>query len=191
MSGGIFWTDFRGPNRDGHYTERAVLTDWPKAGPRQLWKQPVGGGYASFTVAQGVAYTIELRREQEAVTAYDFNTGAELWAHTYQAWFKEWMGGDGPRATPTWHDGKIYSLGAMGELRCLDAHDGKLLWRHDLLREHHGTNLMYGLSGSPLIVDEKVIVLSGEPQGRDGKSILAYHKLTGELLWSVNAGTMA
>ncbi|MBI5775541.1 MAG: PQQ-binding-like beta-propeller repeat protein [Verrucomicrobia bacterium] len=189
--GGTYWTEFRGPQRDGHYTEHAILTDWPKAGPRQLWKQPVGGGYASFVVAQGVAYTIELRREQEAITAYDVGTGSELWAHTYPAWFKEWMGGDGPRATPTWHEGKLYSLGAMGELRCLDARDGKMLWRQNLLQNQRGTNLMYGLSAAPLIVDEKVITLGGEPLRHEDKTIFAHHKDTGAPLWSVNAGKMA
>ena len=64
-----YWTDFRGPNRDGHYTEQPINVDWAKSPPKLLWKQPGGGGYASFVVADGLAFTIEQRREQEAVTA--------------------------------------------------------------------------------------------------------------------------
>ena len=97
-AGGIYWTDFRGPNRDGHYAEKPILTTWPATGLRQLWRQPIGGGYASFVVANGLAFTTEQRRQQEAVTAYDLKTGREIWVHTYDASFQESMGGDGSRA---------------------------------------------------------------------------------------------
>src|SRR6185295_10883309 len=122
-----YWTDYRGPSRDGRYDEVPIRTEWPAGGPRLLWRQPIGGGYASFVVAGGVAFTIEQRRDQEAVTAYEAATGRELWAHPYEAHFEESMGGDGPRATPTWHEGRVYSLGALGDLRCLDAAQGKLI----------------------------------------------------------------
>ena len=78
-----YWTDFRGPNRDGHYAEKPILTNWPSGGLKKLWSQPVGAGYASFVVADGRAFTIEQRREQESVTAYEVATGRELWAHSY------------------------------------------------------------------------------------------------------------
>jgi hypothetical protein len=73
-----YWTNFRGPNRDGRYDEMAVLTNWPAQGLSLVWKEPVGLGYASFTIADGRAYTIEQRRRQEVVAAYDVNTGREL-----------------------------------------------------------------------------------------------------------------
>ena len=103
-----YWTDFRGPDRAGVYTETEIETTWPAAGLPLLWKQPIGAGYASFTVAEGRAYTIEQRRDREAVTAYDVKTGRELWAFTYPAAFDEVLGGPGPRATPVYHDGSIY-----------------------------------------------------------------------------------
>ena len=95
-----YWTDFRGPNRAGVYTESPINIDWPATGLPRLWKQPIGGGYASFTVGDGRAYTIEQRRDKEAVTAYDVETGRELWAFSYPASFDEVLGGPGPRATP-------------------------------------------------------------------------------------------
>jgi hypothetical protein len=73
------WTDFRGPARDGVYRQRPVAASWPAGGPRQLWKQPIGEGHASFVIARGGAFTIEPRRAREVVAAYDLKTGRELW----------------------------------------------------------------------------------------------------------------
>src|SRR5688500_11796068 len=116
-----YWTDFRGPARDGHYRERAVLTEWPSSGIRPLWKQPIGGGHASFVIAAGRAFTIEQRGPNEVVAAYDVMTGRELWTHGWPAMFSEHFGGEGPRATPVWHEGALFALGAAGELRAIDA----------------------------------------------------------------------
>lgn len=178
-----YWTDFRGPNRDGHYTELPINVDWVKTPPKLLWKQPIGGGYASFVVAEGLAFTIEQRREREAVTAYEIETGREVWAHSYAAHFQEWMGGEGPRATPTWHEGRLYSLGGTGQFLCLEAATGKLLWQHDVFGENSCTNLFFALSASPLVVDDKVVVLTGDPLGRDGRMLVAYDKVSGSPAW--------
>lgn len=186
FEGGVYWTDFRGPNRDGHYEEKPILTDWPKEGLKQLWRQPVGGGYASFVVARGLAFTIEQRRDKEAVTAYELTTGREVWRFEYPAQFQEWMGGDGPRATPTWHDGRVYALGALGDLHCLDAASGKLIWKRNVLYDTKTSNLMYGMATSPLMVDDKLIVSAGAPMSPQSKSIIAYHPATGEPLWQAN-----
>lgn len=177
---GAAWTDFRGPNRDGRYTAAAIRTSWPREGLPQLWKQPVGGGYASFVVADGRAFTIEQRRDREVVAAYDVQRGTELWTNGWTASFQEGMGGDGPRATPTYHDGRIYALGAEGELRVLDAAKGALVWRRNILTENGAHNLSWGMSASPLIVDDKVIVLPG---GTRGSSIVAYNRGTGDVVW--------
>jgi outer membrane protein assembly factor BamB len=175
-----FWPDFRGPNRDGRYDQGPIRTDWPAGGLPLLWKQPIGAGYASFVVADGRAFTIEQRRRQEIVAAYDIESGRELWTHGWEASFEEAMGGDGPRATPTYHDGRIFALGAAGELRCLDARTGALIWRRNILTDNGAANLQWGMSASPLVVDDKVIVLPG---GASGKSVAAYRRATGEPVW--------
>ncbi len=177
-----YWTDFRGPKRDGHYREMPILTDWPAGGLEEIWRQPVGEGYASFVVAGGKAFTIEQRRDHEVVAAYDMETGREVWTNSWRAHFQESMGGPGPRATPTWRDGKLYALGAEGELRCLDAETGKVIWAKNILRDNGAQNLSWAMAASPLVVDDKVIVLPG---GRNGKSVVAYHKDTGEAVWRV------
>lgn len=173
------WPDFRGPNRDGRYAG-AIRASWPREGLRRLWKHPIGGGYASFVVADGRAYTIEQRRDQEVVAAYDVQTGRELWTNAWNASFEESMGGDGPRATPTYHDGRIYALGAEGELRVLDAAKGTLVWRRNILADNGAYNVSWGMSAAPLIVDDTVVVLPG---GTRGSSVVAYRKATGDPVW--------
>ena len=175
------WTNFRGSRRDGKYDEGSISTNWPANGLPVLWKQPVGVGHASFVVADGKAYTIEQRRSQEVVAAYDINNGHELWTQKWNAEFTE-STGDGPRATPTWEQGRIYALGATGELRCLDANSGAVIWGKNILNDNAARNLQWAQAASPLIVDDKVIVLPG---GANGKSVVAYNKNTGAPVWKV------
>ena len=169
-----YWTDFRGPRRDGVYSESPIDTNWP---PKMLWKEPMGGGYASFSFGEGRAYTIEQRRDKEAVTAYEPDTGREVWAFSYPAAFDEVLGGPGPRATPVYHDGLVYSLGANGDFYALSARNGKPKWSKNILTDNDTKNIHWAMAGSPLIVDDKVIVTPG---GTNGKSIVAYNRLTGE-----------
>jgi outer membrane protein assembly factor BamB len=176
-----YWTDYRGPGRDGRYGERPILASWPATGLTPLWRQPSGAGYASFTAAHGRAFTIEQRGSEEVVAAYDVHTGRELWTHRWSALFRESMGGDGPRATPTWFDGRVYALGAMGELRCLDDATGRLVWRTNILEDNGADNLIWGMAGAPLVVGDAVIVAPGGPNGR---SVAAYNRRTGAPLWA-------
>ena len=178
--GSVYWTDFRGPHRDGRYDQQPIRTDWPAGGPPELWRTKIGGGYASVVIAEGRIFTIEQRRGQEVVAAYSLASGKELWTHGWLAFFQERLGGDGPRATPTWNEGKVYALGGEGELRCLDAATGEMLWKRSILKENDADNLVWGMSASVLVVDDKVIALPG---GTNDNSIVAYDKLTGEVLW--------
>jgi outer membrane protein assembly factor BamB len=146
-----------------------------------IWKQPVGVGHSSFSVADGKAYTIEQRRNQEVVAAYDLGTGRELWAQKWNAEYTD-STGDGPRSTPTWDQGRIYALGATGEFRCLDANTGAVIWGKNILSDNQARNLPWAMAASPLIVDDKVIVLPG---GANGKSVVAYNKMTGAPVWKV------
>ena len=173
-----YWTGFRGPARDGHYG-RPIVTQWPSGGLRPLWKQPVGSGYASFSSANGRAFTIEQRGSQEVVSAYDVLTGRELWTHPWDRSFGGSRGG--PRATPTWHDGVVYALGATGELRALAENDGRQIWRTDILEDADASNLDWGMAASPLVAGDAVVVLPG---GSDGKSVAAYDRRTGTPVWS-------
>ncbi len=175
-----YWTNYRGPQRDGRYDEQKISTNWAAEGLKPLWKQPIGVGWSSFVIADNVAFTIEQRRNQEVVAAYNIDNGREVWTQAWDAEFRESMGGDGPRATPTWDDGKIYALGGTGELRCLDAKTGKVIWGKNILKDNGATNLEWGMAASPLIVEDKVIV---QPGGKSNKSFVAYNKNTGAVVW--------
>jgi len=176
-----YWTDYRGPGRDGHYRQRPILTQWPADGLKPIWKHPIGGGYASFVIAGGRAFTIEQRGPQEIVAAYDVANGRELWTTAWTATFRESMGGDGPRATPAWHDGRVYALGGLGELRALAANTGATVWRRNILEDSGAKNLQWGMSAAPLVVDGMVVVLPG---GSNGQSVVAYDARTGKRAWS-------
>lgn len=179
------WPFFRGPLWDGHYTARPINTTWPNRQLTAAWKQPIGGGYASFVTARigtrDLAFTIEQRGTQEVVAAYDVATGREVWTNKWNAEFKEFMGGDGPRATPTYFEGRVYAQGAEGELRSIDAEKGATLWRTNILSDAGASNIQWGISTSPLIVDNAVVTLPG---GSAGKAVMAYDHRTGARLWS-------
>lgn len=176
-----YWNGFRGPRRDGHYDEMPIRADWPAEGVKPVWHQPIGGGYASFAIGGNRAFTIEQRREKEAAVAYEVESGREIWTHDWVAEFTESLGGDGPRATPAFDEGRVYVLGALGEFRCLDAATGQLHWRKNIVHENDAPELTYGMAASPLVVDDKIIVQAG---GRNGKSVVAYNKSSGEKVWA-------
>jgi outer membrane protein assembly factor BamB len=177
VTASTYWTGFRGPDRDGHYRQRPVRTDWRRP-LTPLWKQPVGGGFASFVIAGGRAFTVEQRGRRELAAAYDVVTGRELWASAWDALFQE--NGVGPRATPAWHDGRLYVLGATGEFRALDAATGRALWQTNILADAGTQNMEFGMAASPLVVDNTVVVLPG---GANGQSVVAYDRQSGTRVW--------
>lgn len=174
------WPSFRGPQRDGSVTDPTAKFDWSTA-PSELWRHPIGAGWGSFSVVGSVAFTQEQRGESEDVVCYEAETGKQVWVHHEAVKFDEPMAGPGPRATPTIHDSKLYALGATGILNCLDALTGKPIWRREILTDAHAKNIDWAMAGSPLVVGDAVVV---NPGGQDGWGVVAYHRLTGEKLWS-------
>jgi len=158
-----------------------LARDWEASPPKLLWKQPIGAGWSAFATVGDFALTQEQRGDQELVACYDLKTGKMLWSHADAGRFDDFMGGLGPRATPTIDEGRVYAQGATGMLNCLDGASGKLLWSKNILEDNGAVNVQWGKSGSPLISGKLVIVSAGGP---DGKSLVAYDKLTGERVWS-------
>ncbi|TDU62463.1 outer membrane protein assembly factor BamB [Prosthecobacter fusiformis] len=173
-------TQFFGPNRDGVITGAGLARDWKTNPPKELWRQPIGLGWSAYAVAQGRAYTQEQREEEELVTCYDLFTGKLIWAHADKTRFSQWQSGDGPHATPTLHEGRLYTYGGTGLLNCLEANTGKLVWQRSVLEENKLANNEWGTSASPLIVDDKVVITGG---GTPGPVLYAYHRETGEPVW--------
>src|SRR5262249_23162044 len=130
-------------------------------------------------------FTQEQRgKNEEAVVCYQADTGAQLWVHKDEAEFDEAMAGPGPRATPTYHAGRIYAMGAKGRLNCLDAVTGKPIWSRDILADSGAKLPMWGFAASPLVTHGLVAVFTGGPNG----CVMAYDAKSGEPAWSAGDG---
>jgi outer membrane protein assembly factor BamB len=162
-----------------------IATDWKQQPPRKIWRQHVGPGLSSFAVIGNRLYTQEQRGPDEVVVCYDADSGKELWVHKDSTRFSEMMAGPGPRATPTFHEGKIYALGAKGLLNCLDAATGQLKWSRDIMKDSDAKLPIWGFASSPLVSNGIVTVLAGDPAG---KVVLAYKANTGEPAWHAGEG---
>jgi outer membrane protein assembly factor BamB len=174
------YPQFLGPSRNAVLPEARLARDWDKRPPRQLWRQPVGAGWGAFAVVNGYAVTQEQRGDDECVVCYRLADGATVWVHRDPVHFQASMGGPGPRATPTIADGRVYTVGATGLLNCLDGATGRPLWSVDILRDNGAANLAHGVCGSPLVLDDLVVV---SPTGEGGPSLAAYRRDNGQRAW--------
>lgn len=173
------WPQWRGANRDGISKETGLLKQWPEAGPPLAWKASgAGSGYSSFSISKGRLYTMGSRGEREFVIAFDVTNGKEVWATPHGKTFDNDRGG-GPRGTPTIDGDRIYALGGSGDLSALDARTGKVVWTLNVLSKFGGSNIRWGISESPLVIGDKVLVNAGGP----GASIVALKKADGTLIW--------
>ncbi len=173
------WPQWRGPNRDGISKETGLLKQWPENGPPLVWKaKGAGAGYSSFAITNGRLFTMGLRGNRESVIAFDVATGKEVWATPHGTSFRNDRG-DGPRGTPTVDGENLYALGGNGELSALDVRTGRIIWTMNVLKKFGGSNITWGISESPLVVGEKLLVNAGGP----GASIVALNKKDGSLIW--------
>jgi len=173
------WPQWRGPNRDGVSKETGLLKQWPTQGPSLVWKASgAGSGYSSFAIVNGRLYTMGVRGNREFVIAFDLADGKEVWATPHGSAFHNDRG-DGPRGTPTVDGDRIYALGGNGDLSCLDARTGKIGWSKNVLKEFGGSNITWGISESPLVMGNKVLVNAGGPNA----SIVALNKENGSVIW--------
>ena len=173
------WHQWRGANRDGHSSETGLLQSWPPGGPPLAWSAGDAGiGFSSFSTSNGRLFTLGARGGTEFVMAYDAATGEPLWTTAHARRFNNEQG-DGARSTPTIVGDRVYALGARGDLSCLDAVTGRIVWSINILERYGGYNPYWGLSESPLVVDGRVLVNAG---GREG-AIVAIDAGDGSLIW--------
>ncbi len=170
---------FLGVRRDAKVSGVALSTDWQQTPPKLLWRHPVGLGWSSFAIVGEAAVNLEQRGDLECVVCYALQTGEELWCHAENSRFQD-EHGDGPRSTPTVHAGKVISMGANGTLTCLELTTGKPIWVRETLSSPEQQNLLWGMAGSPLVIDDKVIVTPG---AGEGASAICYSLETGEEQW--------
>lgn len=174
------WPQFRGPNRDGVSRETGLLKSWPAGGPKVLWKIPIGEGYSHIVVSSGRLYTLYGQGDQEFAVALDAATGKAIWRTPIDRKYRSDMG-NGPRSTPTVDGGLVYALSGNGRLVALSAKDGRKVWEHDLPDEFDARIPGWGVSTSPLVEGNLLLVDVG---GRGGKSLAAFDKKTGRVVWT-------
>jgi outer membrane protein assembly factor BamB len=174
---------FLGPSRDQTITSVRLNRDWDNLPPKEIWRHSVGLGWSGFAVVADYAVTQEQRDEREMVVCYNLKTGEGRWAHGDQVRVgtEGSFGGVGPRATPMIHEGRVFALGASGILNCLELATGRLLWTKNIHEENQAKSVYWGTSGSPLIVDDLVVVSAG---GENNNSLVAYRQVDGERAWS-------
>jgi outer membrane protein assembly factor BamB len=173
------WSQFRGPTRDGISGETGLLVSWPEAGPRELWRVPLGNGYSGLSVSKGRLFTMFGKDGAEYAVGLDAADGKELWRVKTDANFKD-MFGNGPRSTPTVDAGVVYALSGRGKLYALSAEDGSELWSRDLGKDYGAPTPKWGHATSPLIEGDLLLLDVG---GRESSSVVAFHKGSGEEAW--------
>jgi len=176
------WPQWRGPNRDGQirFTE-------PKTWPEKLttkWKITVGEGYASPLLAGGRILQFARQGDDEVAMAIDPANGKILWRQSYPAPYEPVRSaarhGKGPKSTPLYYDGRLYTFGISGILSCFDAATGKLEWRKEYSKEFKATWPQFGTSMSPVIGDGLLVALVG---ANDDGAIVAYEAKSGAQKW--------
>ena len=173
------WPDYRGLGRNGVVTGIEFQKSWLT--PKLQWKILIGEGWSSFTSVRNFCWTMEQLEQLEAVTAYDVQSGVVIWQRTFTERFDETFGGPGPRTTPVFDNGRLYTLGGTGLLNCLDAATGDSIWAINILKDNKVGNIEWGVTATPLLYQDLIITLPG---GSNGNSLVAYDKLSGERRWS-------
>ena len=173
------WPQWRGPDRDGISKEGGLVLEWPEDGPRRLWSTEVGIGSSSMAIAGGRVVTMGNENDVDVVRSLDVRTGEEIWAHRYPCPFERRSFEGGTTTTPTIDGERLYTLSYEGDLFCLSAESGKVLWSKNLPKDFGGKPPRWGYSGSPLVAGDHLIVEAGGEKS----SLVALHKETGRTLW--------
>lgn len=173
------WNQFRGPRRDNLSPESGLADKWPEGGPELLQTiSGIGEGYASVSLVGELMYTMGNVDGGEQVIALNRKTGEIVWKTRNGDEYREGQG-NGPRGTPTVVAGMVYSLGGNGDLSCIKADNGEMVWQVNILKEFGGSNITWGISESVLIDDGKVIC---SPGGSDA-TVVALDAKSGNVIW--------
>jgi outer membrane protein assembly factor BamB len=160
------WTAWRGPSRAGTAPAFKAPARWPDRATK-VWSVPAGIGHSSPIVAERRVYLFSRLDEQEALTAYDLTTGRQLWQTAYDAPYEvnpaAARHGQGPKSTPAFDGGRVFTFGISGIMSAWQARDGQLLWRKDFRKDFPATSPEYGTATSPLVAQGHVIVFAGGP----------------------------
>ncbi len=176
------WPRWRGPLANGHWPTGRIPGRFPEGGLKVAWRVDIGPGFSGVAVAAGRVYTMERResRKEERIVCRSAETGKLLWEYAYRADYGDMDHGKGPRATPTVHEGRVYTLGAVGHLCCFDAATGFVIWKRDLRKELGARVPTWGFSASPVLYGDTVIVHTAL---QPGGCYAAFDRRTGKERW--------
>lgn len=185
------WPQWRGPQRDGVWREDGILETFPESGLEITWRTPIGSGYSGPVVAGGRVYVMDMQPKPdsrileviERVVCLDEQTGEILWTSGWETHYRELMASyaTGPRASPAVEGGRVYAMGSVGDIVCLDAETGERLWSKDSREEFGAPVPIWGTAASPLVDGNNVIFVTG---GQNDDQVKAFDQATGELRWS-------
>ncbi len=176
------WPQWRGPTGDGVWREQGIVSDLPDPSLPLRWRVDISSGYSGPTVADGRVYVMDRvasPTQIERVHCFAWQTGERLWSHEYERAYRNVDFPAGPRACVAIRDGLAYALGSMGDLHCLDAASGRTVWRKDLLEEYGIRMPIWGISASPVIIGDLVIVQIGGASA----CLVAFDRRTGQERW--------
>lgn len=181
------WPEWRGKGRLGVWKEDGILDAFPAGGLKVRWRTPIRGGFSGPAVAGNRVFLMDFQAVEnlkgtERVVCLDEKTGKVLWT---REWDTDYVGlmrtyATGPRATPTVDGDRVYALGAMGMLHCLNAKTGAVVWRKNLVRDYGTQVPVWGMTGAPVVDGPRLIALTGGE--RDAK-VVAFDKMTGREIW--------
>src|SRR5262245_41656644 len=185
------WPQWRGPNRDGVWAETGILGSFPPDGLKVRWRAKVGPGWSSPVVASGRVYLTDSElhkpKAKERVHCFEEATGKPLWTFAYAVTYPDWAFPErGPTATPIVQGGKLYTLGNKGDLHCLNALKGEVLWKRNLEKAYDVQE--FAFNASPLIEGDLLIVCVGSYPGTQASSVLALDKDSGKEVWKAPTG---
>ncbi len=172
------WPQYLGPDRNGISPEKGLAKSWPKKGPKVLWTQPVGKGFAGAAIRDGKVYVLDrVDSQKDVLRCYDLAKGDELWSFSNDDPGE--FSFNGSRTAPTVEDENIYCVGAMGSVYCIGRSSHKPVWKRDFKKDFDAEKPMWGFTQSPLIYKNLVIVA---PQVKKAGAV-AYDKATGKIVW--------
>jgi outer membrane protein assembly factor BamB len=171
------WPQWRGSNQDGISTrDSGWFSGWP-VDPQPAWSAEVGIGFSSVAVAQGRVFTMGNKNDVDTVYCLEAETGRVIWSHSYPCALQARFYEGGPSATPTVHEGSVYTFSKKGHLFAFSAENGKVLWSRDIRKELDLDLPEWSFAGSPLVHGNLLILNAGSAG-------TAVHKDTGEIVWT-------
>jgi outer membrane protein assembly factor BamB len=172
------WPSFLGPTHNGVSSETRLRRALP---PPLVWEFPKGTGYASPAVTGERLLFVHRVADEEIVECLRADTGERQWSHRYATDFEDRYGyNNGPRSSPIVDAGRVYTVGAQGQLHCLDLQSGKVVWSRNIAREYKVPQDFFGTASTPLIDGTLIIVNVGAP---GGPCVVGLDKTTGREVW--------